>query len=83
MSGEPLLRIYEPAEAQAALLARKPVGDVDVTPALTAEWRAIRYVSTATVSFGFRRAECEHALDGFGFVVSARSKSRLMACTWT
>jgi oxygen-dependent protoporphyrinogen oxidase len=45
--------------------------------------RAIRYVSTATVSLGFRRAEFEHPLDGFGFVVSARDKSKLMACTWT
>jgi oxygen-dependent protoporphyrinogen oxidase len=32
---------------------------------------------------GFRRAEFEHPLDGFGFVVAARDKSRLMACTWT
>jgi oxygen-dependent protoporphyrinogen oxidase len=45
--------------------------------------RGIRYVSTATVSLGFRRAEFEHPLDGFGFVVSAREKTRLMACTWT
>jgi oxygen-dependent protoporphyrinogen oxidase len=52
-------------------------------PALAAELRTIRYVSTATVSLGFRRDEFEHPLDGFGFVVSAREKSRLMACTWT
>jgi oxygen-dependent protoporphyrinogen oxidase len=52
-------------------------------PRLAAELRTIRYVSTATLSLGFRRAEFEHPLDGFGFVVSARDKSRLMACTWT
>jgi oxygen-dependent protoporphyrinogen oxidase len=52
-------------------------------PALAAKLRAIRHVSTATVSLGFRRAEFEHPLDGFGFVVSAGEKSRLMACTWT
>jgi oxygen-dependent protoporphyrinogen oxidase len=52
-------------------------------PRLAAGLRAIRYVSTATLSLGFRRAEFEHPLDGFGFVVSARDKSRLMACTWT
>jgi oxygen-dependent protoporphyrinogen oxidase len=52
-------------------------------PALATELRAIRYVSTATISMGFRRDEFEHPLDGFGFVVSAREKSRLMACTWT
>jgi oxygen-dependent protoporphyrinogen oxidase len=58
-------------------------------PALAAELRVMRYVSTATVSLGFRRAEFAHPLDGFGFVVSGREKSRhptghpLMACTWT
>ena len=36
MIGETLLRILEPAEARATLLARKPVGDVDVTPTLAA-----------------------------------------------
>jgi oxygen-dependent protoporphyrinogen oxidase len=41
--------------------------------ALAAELRAIRYVSTATVSLGFRRAEFEHPLNGFGFV-SARAR---------
>jgi oxygen-dependent protoporphyrinogen oxidase len=45
-------------------------------PTLATELRAIRYVSTATVSVGFRRVEFEHPLDGFGFVVSAREKSR-------
>ena len=52
-------------------------------PRLATELRAIRYVSTATLSLGYRRAEFEHPLDGFGFVVAARDKSRLMACTWT
>jgi oxygen-dependent protoporphyrinogen oxidase len=54
-----------------------------MNPALATKLRAIRYVSTATVSLGFRRSEFEHPLDGFGFVVSARDRSRLMACTWT
>jgi histidinol dehydrogenase len=36
MPGETLLRVYESAEARATLLARKPVGDVDVTPTLAA-----------------------------------------------
>jgi oxygen-dependent protoporphyrinogen oxidase len=52
-------------------------------PALAAKVRAIRHVSTATVSLGFQCAGFEHPLGGFGFVVSARAKSRLMACTWT
>ena len=36
MPPETLLHIYEPAEARATLLARKPVGDVDMTPTLAA-----------------------------------------------
>jgi len=73
--------------ADAVVLATPAYAAADLVeplhPALAAELRAIRYVSTATVSLGFRRAEFEHPLDGFGFVVSARSTSRLMACTWT
>ena len=65
-----------PAYAAADLIEPLP-------PALATKLRAIRYVSTATVSLGFRRDEFEHPLDGFGFVVSARENSRLMACTWT
>jgi len=41
MPGEPLLRLYEPSEARATLLARRPVGDVDVTPALAAGIRRV------------------------------------------
>ncbi len=52
-------------------------------PALAARLNSIRYVSTATVSLGYRRDEFEHPLNGSGFVVSARERSRLMACTWT
>jgi len=36
MPEDRLLRIYEPAEAQATLLARKPVGEVAMTPTLAA-----------------------------------------------
>ena len=74
-------------DADAVILATPSYAAADLVeplhPALAAELRAIRYVSTATVSLGFRRAEFEHPLDGFGFVVSSRDKSKLMACTWT
>lgn len=36
MSGKTLLRIYTPTEARATLLARKPVGEVALTPTLAA-----------------------------------------------
>jgi oxygen-dependent protoporphyrinogen oxidase len=73
--------------AAAVILATPAYAAADLVgpmhPRLATELRAIRYVSTATLSLGFRRAEFEHPLDGFGFVVAARDKSRLMACTWT
>jgi oxygen-dependent protoporphyrinogen oxidase len=50
---------------------------------LASRLRAIRYVSTATLSLGYRRDEFEHPLNGFGFVVPRREPTRLMACTWT
>jgi oxygen-dependent protoporphyrinogen oxidase len=43
----------------------------------------IRYVSTATVSLGYRRADVSRPLDGFGFVVPRRENRRISACTWT
>jgi protoporphyrinogen/coproporphyrinogen III oxidase len=73
--------------ADAVVLATPAYAAADLVepmqPELATKLRAIRYVSTATVSLGFRRGEFEHALNGFGFVVSAREDSRLMACTWT
>ncbi len=40
-----------------------------VDPALATLLGEIPYASSATVTFGFRRAEVPHPLDGFGFVV--------------
>src|SRR4029077_13595911 len=40
-----------------------------VDPALATLLGEIPYASSATVSFGYRRAEVPHALDGFGIVV--------------
>lgn len=52
-------------------------------PTLAAELRQIRYVSTATVSIGFKRSEIAHPLAGFGFVVPRQEKRNLLACTWS
>ncbi len=52
-------------------------------PGLADKLRAIRYVSTATVSFGFKRAELNHPLDGFGFMVPRSEKRNILACTWS
>lgn len=45
----------------------------------------MRYVSTATISFGFRLPLEGMALplDAFGFVVPASEKRQLLACTWS
>jgi oxygen-dependent protoporphyrinogen oxidase len=65
-----------PAFAAADLLA-------DVDPELGAGLRAIRYVSMATLSLGFRRADLGRELDGFGFFVPREEKRRILACTWS
>jgi oxygen-dependent protoporphyrinogen oxidase len=44
---------------------------------------SIPYVSTATISLAYRRAEIHHPLDGFGFVVPRTEKRKIMASTWT
>ena len=50
---------------------------------LAAHLRNIRYVSTATVSLAFKRADIHHPLDGLGFVVPFSENRGITACTWT
>jgi len=45
--------------------------------------REIEYVSTATVSLGFRKEDITHPLNGFGFVVPRREGRRIIASTWS
>jgi oxygen-dependent protoporphyrinogen oxidase len=65
-----------PAHAAADLLA-------PLSAPLADGLRAIRTVSTATVSLGYRREDVPHPLDGFGFVVPASEPCDILACTWT
>jgi oxygen-dependent protoporphyrinogen oxidase len=65
-----------PAYVSAQLIRR-----LDTT--LADKLRKIRYVSTATVSLGYKRSEVEHPLSGFGFVVSRSEKRKIMACAWS
>jgi oxygen-dependent protoporphyrinogen oxidase len=51
--------------------------------ALASKLQQIRYVSTATVSFGYKRAEVTHPLEGFGFVVPRSERRKIIACTWS
>jgi len=43
----------------------------------------IKYASTATINFGYRRAAIAHPLNGFGFVVPFIEKRSLIACTFS
>jgi len=52
-------------------------------PELAAELATISYASSATVTFGYDRADVPHALDGFGFVVPAVERRRLIACSFS
>jgi len=65
-----------PAYVAATLLS-------DVDERLAEKLRAIKYASTATLNFGYRRAAIGHALNGFGFVVPFVEKRSLIACTFS
>jgi len=55
----------------------------EVAPEAAAGLGRIPYVSTATVTLGYRREGFGHPLKGFGFVVPGAEKRRILACTWT
>ena len=44
---------------------------------------AIRYVSTGTISFGYKRSEIKHPLNGFGVVIPRSEKRPINAITWS
>jgi len=43
----------------------------------------IPYVSTATVSVGYKKADVPHSLKGFGFVVPRKENCSIKASTWS
>lgn len=57
------------------------VGDFD--PELASELAAIEYSSAATVNLVYNREDIPHPLDAFGFVVPARERFNLLACTFS
>jgi protoporphyrinogen/coproporphyrinogen III oxidase len=54
-----------------------------IDPVLASRLRAIRYVSTATVSLGFKRSDIEHPMAGAGFIVPSSEGRRITACSWS
>jgi len=65
-----------PAYVAAGLLS-------DTNEQLAHKLRQIKYASTATINFGYRRAAIAHPLNGFGFVVPLVEKRSLIACTFS
>ena len=55
----------------------------EIDPVLAMKLRAIRYVSTATVSLGFESSDINFPLDGFGFVVPHNENRQITACSWS
>jgi oxygen-dependent protoporphyrinogen oxidase len=52
-------------------------------PGLARELQEIPYVSTATVSLGYREEDLPRPLDGYGYVIPRREGRKALACTWT
>src|SRR6185503_142676 len=55
----------------------------DTHEQLAQKLRQIKYASTATINFTYRRAAIAHPLNGFGFVVPFIEKRSLIACTFS
>jgi oxygen-dependent protoporphyrinogen oxidase len=80
--GQPLktdaIVLATPAYTAAALVE-------SFAPRLAALLQKVRYVSTATVSLGYRRADlpAQCDLNGFGFMVPKSEDRQILACTWS
>jgi oxygen-dependent protoporphyrinogen oxidase len=65
-----------PAYVAASLLNK-------TSEALATKLKQIKYSSTATINFGYKRSSIAHPLNGFGFVVPFVEKRSLIACTFS
>ncbi len=65
-----------PAYTAAALLT-------ETSNSLAQKLKQIKYASTATINFAYRRAAVTHPLNGFGFVVPFIEKRSVIACTFS
>lgn len=55
----------------------------ELLPNLATALNRIRYVTTATVSLGFRYEDIGSQFGGFGFVVPRKEYRKITGCTWT
>jgi protoporphyrinogen/coproporphyrinogen III oxidase len=67
--------------ATPAFITADLVQQVDAT--LASLLRGIHYVSTATVSLGFKRSDIAHPMQGAGFIVPRSEGRRITACSWS
>ncbi len=51
-------------------------------PEVAALLKHVEYSTSVTMAFGFRRAQLDHPLNGFGFLVPRKERGALVACTW-
>ena len=65
-----------PAHQASRLLA-------DAAPDISHDLEAIPYESVATVNLAYRRTDIPHSLGGFGFVVPAFTKRKIVACSFS
>jgi oxygen-dependent protoporphyrinogen oxidase len=54
-----------------------------VAPELARALNQVEYASSATVNLVYRRTDIAHPLDGFGFVVPARERRSILACSFS
>jgi len=53
-----------------------------VDPFLAELLSGVQYSSSMTLALGYDKATFGHPLEGFGFLVPAKERGRLVACTW-
>ncbi|MHB1938075.1 MAG: TIGR04053 family radical SAM/SPASM domain-containing protein [Acidobacteriaceae bacterium] len=81
LSDGPCILADEIVFATPAYVTANLIREIDTVLAM--KLRAIRYVSTATVSLGFESGDIEFPLDGFGFVVPHNENRQITACSWS
>ena len=74
--GADVVCLAVPAYVAASLLENISVN-------LAAKLRQIKYASTATINFAYKRSAIKHPVNGFGFVVPLIENRSLIACTFS
>jgi len=77
---------HRQVNAEAVVLAIPAYAASDLvttlSPSTADVLRSIPYASLMTISFGFRRSDVGHPLNGFGYFLSAAERRHLLGCFW-